>query len=60
MEATTRLFWHPPVPGAKLSQYLSALDRLCGEIALVDGISEEQAAKEIEGLLKTGTLKRSA
>jgi CarD family transcriptional regulator len=40
--------------------YVSALDRLCGEIALVDGISEEQAAKEIEGLLKTGTLKRSA
>jgi CarD family transcriptional regulator len=40
--------------------YVSAFDRLCGEIALVDGISEEQAAKEIEGLLKTGTLKRSA
>jgi CarD family transcriptional regulator len=40
--------------------YVSALDRLCGEIALVDGISEGQAAKEIEGLLKTGTLKRSA
>jgi hypothetical protein len=37
-----------------------ALDRLCGEIALVDGISEEQAGKELEGLLKTGTLKRSA
>jgi CarD family transcriptional regulator, regulator of rRNA transcription len=34
--------------------YVSALDRLCGEIALVDGISEEQAAKEIEGLLRTG------
>jgi CarD family transcriptional regulator len=40
--------------------YVSALDRLCGEIALVDGISEEQAGKELEGLLKTGTLKRSA
>jgi CarD family transcriptional regulator len=40
--------------------YVSALDRLCGEIALVEGISEEQAAKELEGLLKTGTLKRSA
>ena len=39
--------------------YISALDRLCGEIALVDGISEEQAGKELEGLLKTGTLKRS-
>ena len=40
--------------------YVSALDRLCGEIALVDGISEEQAIKELEGLLKSGTLKRSA
>jgi CarD family transcriptional regulator len=40
--------------------YVSALDRLCGEIALVDGISEEQALKELEGLLKTGKLKRSA
>ena len=40
--------------------YVSALDRLCGEIALVDGISEGQAIKELEGLLKTGTLKRSA
>jgi CarD family transcriptional regulator len=40
--------------------YVLALDRLCGEIALVDGISEEHAAKELEALLKTGTLKRSA
>jgi CarD family transcriptional regulator len=40
--------------------YLSALDRLCGEIALVDGISAEQAVNELEGLLKTGKLKRSA
>jgi CarD family transcriptional regulator len=40
--------------------YVSALGLLCGEIALVDGISEEQAVKELEGLLKTGTLKRSA
>jgi hypothetical protein len=39
---------------------VSALDRLCGEIALVDGISTEQAVKELEGLLKTGKLKRSA
>ncbi|MEH2571874.1 CarD family transcriptional regulator [Bradyrhizobium sp. AZCC 1708] len=38
--------------------YVSALDRLCGEIALVDGMSEEQAIKELEGLLKTGALKR--
>jgi hypothetical protein len=30
------------------------------ENALVDGISVEQAVKELEGLLKTGTLKRSA
>ena len=40
--------------------YASALDRLCGEIALVDGISTEQAVKELEGLLKFGKLKRSA
>ena len=40
--------------------YVSALDRLCGEIALVDGTSTEQAVKELEGLLKTGKLKRSA
>jgi CarD family transcriptional regulator len=40
--------------------YVSALDRLCGEIALVDGISEEQAVNELESLLKTGKLKRSA
>ena len=38
--------------------YVSALNRLCGEIALVDGISEEQSIKELEGLLKTGTAKR--
>ena len=40
--------------------YVSALNRLCGEIALVEGISEENSIKEIEGLLKTGTPKRSA
>jgi CarD family transcriptional regulator len=40
--------------------YVSALDRLCGETALVDGISTEQAVKELEGLLKTGKLMRSA
>ena len=40
--------------------YVSALDRLCGEIALVDGIPEEQVVKELEDLLKTGKLKRSA
>ena len=40
--------------------YMSALDRLCGEIALVNGISEEQAVEELGGLLKTSKLKRSA
>jgi CarD family transcriptional regulator len=40
--------------------FVLALDRLCGEIALVDGISEEKAANELEGLLKIGKLKRSA
>jgi CarD family transcriptional regulator len=40
--------------------YVSALDRLCGEIALVDGISAEQAVKELEDFLKTGRLTRSA
>jgi CarD family transcriptional regulator len=39
--------------------YVSALDRLCGEIALVEGVSEEQAVMELEGLLKTGKLKRN-
>jgi CarD family transcriptional regulator len=40
--------------------YVSALDRLCGEVALVGGVSEEQAIKEFEALLRTGKLKRSA
>jgi CarD family transcriptional regulator len=40
--------------------FVLALDRLCGEIALVDGISEEKAANELEGLLKIGKLRRSA
>ena len=40
--------------------YVSALDRLCGEVALVDGVPEDQTIKELEGLLKSGTLKRSA
>jgi CarD family transcriptional regulator len=38
--------------------YLSALDRLCGEIALVDGIPTEEAVKELEELMKLGKLKR--
>jgi hypothetical protein len=37
-----------------------ALDRLCGEIALVDGVPEKQAVEELERLLKTSKLKRSA
>jgi CarD family transcriptional regulator len=40
--------------------YVSALNRLCGEIALVDRSSEEQTIKELEGLMKTGAPKRSA
>ena len=40
--------------------YVSALNRLCGEIALVEGVSEEESVKELEGLLKAGTPKRSA
>jgi CarD family transcriptional regulator len=46
-------------PGADSGQsfserqlYASALERLSGEVALVAGISEEQASKEIEGLAK--------
>jgi hypothetical protein len=39
---------------------VTAADHLCREIALVDRISKEQAAKELGDLLKTGTLKRSA
>ena len=58
-----RDLFRPSDSGQSFSErqlYVSALDRLCGEIALVDGISEEQALKELEGLLKTGKLKRSA
>ena len=33
--------------------YASALNRLSGEIALIDRISDEQAGKEIESLMKT-------
>ncbi len=40
--------------------YVLALDRLCGEIALVDGVTEKHAVEELEGLLKTSKLKRSA
>lgn len=40
--------------------YVSSLNRLCGEVALVDGISEEDAARELEALMKTGKLKRIA
>jgi CarD family transcriptional regulator len=40
--------------------YVTSLDRLCGEVALVDGISEEQAVKELEILLMASKLKRTA
>lgn len=40
--------------------YVLALDRLCREIALVDGNSEEKVANELEGLLKISKLERSA
>jgi CarD family transcriptional regulator len=59
----TRDLFRPGDSGQSFSErklYVSALDRLSGEIALLDGISEEQAIKELEDLLKSGTLKRSA
>lgn len=31
--------------------YMSALDRLSGEVALVNGVTEEEAVKELEGLV---------
>jgi CarD family transcriptional regulator len=34
--------------------YLSALNRLSGEVALVDGITEEEAVRELESLVITG------
>ena len=59
----TRDLFRPGDSGQSFSErqlYASALGRLCGEIALVDGIAEEQVVKELEGLLKTAKLKRSA
>jgi CarD family transcriptional regulator len=38
--------------------YSSALDRLSGEVALIDGITEPDAVRELEGLLLAGA-KRS-
>ena len=58
-----RDLFRPGESGQSFSErqlYVLAFDRLCGEIALVDEISVEKAGKELEGLLKTGTLKRSA
>lgn len=40
--------------------YVTALERLCGEIALVDGISADQSVKELENVLMTNRLRRSA
>jgi len=34
--------------------YTSALDRLSGEVALVSGITEEEAVKELESLVMAG------
>jgi len=39
--------------------YTSALDRLSGEVALVDGITEEEAVRELENLMISGA-KRNA
>jgi CarD family transcriptional regulator len=39
--------------------YISALDRLSGEVALVNGITEEEAVRELESLVIAGA-KRSA
>lgn len=38
--------------------YMSALDLLSGEIALVNGISEEEAVKELEGLATGGATRK--
>jgi CarD family transcriptional regulator len=59
----SRDLFRPGDSGQSFSErqlFVLALDRLCGEIALVDGISEEKAVNELEGLLKIGKLKRSA
>jgi CarD family transcriptional regulator len=59
----TRDLFRPGDSGQSFSErqlFVLALERLSGEIALVDGISEEKAANELEGLLKIGKLKRSA
>jgi CarD family transcriptional regulator len=58
-----RDLFRPGESGQSFSErqlYASALDRLSGEIALVDGNGEAQTVKELEALLKTSTLKRSA
>lgn len=34
--------------------YVLALERLSGEVALVSGITEEESARELEGLVTTG------
>jgi CarD family transcriptional regulator len=40
--------------------YETALDRLSGEMALVDGTSKEQSVEHVESLLRAGKLKRIA
>jgi CarD family transcriptional regulator len=39
--------------------YASALDRLSGEVALVEGITEQQAVKELESLVIAGAGRNS-
>jgi len=40
--------------------YETALDRLCEEMALVDGISKDQSVEDVEGRLRATKLKRIA
>ena len=55
-------FFRPNVSSQSFSErqlYVLALDRLCEEIAFVEGIAEEQAVKDIQGLVKVSTPKQS-
>jgi CarD family transcriptional regulator len=57
-----RDLYRPPLnSGQSFSErqlYASALDRLSGEVALVDGITEKDAARDLESLM-TAALKRN-
>jgi len=58
----TRDLYRPAVSsGQSYSErqlYVSALDRLSGEIALVDGITEQEAVRELESLMMAGGARR--